>query len=75
MISVLASGHDCGGCHCVATIETVRFDPPALTVNCFLASIETKAIALLQAARGPCDAWKPPVPSELRPPLFERLVV
>lgn len=69
------AGSDCCGCTCVAKIETHRGDDVAPLASEFLASLESAAIVSEQAARGPCEAWDPPVPSELRPPLFERLVV
>lgn len=70
-----ASIDDCGGCTCVAKIEKDLVDGAAPAVSSFVTSFESKAIVTIQLAVGPCEAWDPPVPSELRPPLFERLVV
>ena len=75
MIEAQATGHDCDRCRCVATIESNRIFDAAPMVTCFLVSAETESIASMQATRGPCEGWDPPVSSLLRPPLFERLVV
>lgn len=75
VVTVRAAIHDCGGCTCVAKVEQDRVDDAAPTVSYVLTAVAFKAIAMAQAARGPCEAWTPPVSAELRPPLFERLVV
>lgn len=67
--------HDCGRCMCVAKIDQDQLDDATPPVSSFLALVDSDTIVMAQAARGPCEAWDPPVPSELRPPLFERLVV
>lgn len=75
VIAGQAAIHDCGGCRCAAKIENDRGDDVPLSARVFLTSAESEALVRTQAARGPCEARDPPVPSALRPPLCERLVV
>lgn len=75
IIAARTTSHDCGGCRCVAKTEENRIDDAAPTAICFLASVETEAVAILQSARGLSETWDPPVAPGLRPQLFERLVV
>jgi len=69
-----ASECECAGCTCAATVtNTDVFSPgsPPLAWD----GLSFVVGPMTRFARGDCTGHRCPVPSELRPPLFERLLV
>ena len=69
------AGHDCDGCHCAATTDGPTDDSPWSSVD--RAVVPMDRPLSMTVARGPRAERRDgdPVPSAIRPPLFERLTV